>query len=30
MKNKQIVENVMAFFIAAEKLKTTMRHSWTS
>jgi 5'-deoxynucleotidase YfbR-like HD superfamily hydrolase len=30
MKNKKIVENIMAFFIAAEKLKTTMRHSWTS
>lgn len=30
MKNKKTVENVMNFYIAAEKLKTTMRHSWTS
>ena len=27
---KQTVKNLMAFFIEAEKLKTTMRHSWTS
>jgi len=30
MKNKQIIENLMSFFVASEKLKTTMRHSWTS
>lgn len=29
-KNKQIIKNIMAFFVMAEKLKTTMRHSWTS
>lgn len=30
MKNKQIIENLMSFFVASEKLKTTQRHSWTS
>src|SRR6185437_1767014 len=30
MKNKQIIKNLFTFFIEAEKLKTTMRHSWTS
>jgi putative hydrolase of HD superfamily len=30
MNNKQTIEHLMSFFIAAEKLKTTMRHSWTS
>jgi|ERR1700722_5373382 len=30
MKKKQLVENFIPFFVAAEKLKTTMRHSWTN
>lgn len=30
MKNENIIENLMNFFVAAEKLKTVMRHSWTS
>jgi putative hydrolase of HD superfamily len=30
MNNKQTIEHLMIFFVAAEKLKTTMRHSWTS
>jgi len=30
MKNNQILSSLMQFYIQAEKLKTTMRHSWTS
>jgi len=30
MKNKRTIANLFTFFIAAEKLKITMRHSWTS
>lgn len=30
MDNKLIISNLFAFYIQAEKLKTTMRHSWTN
>lgn len=30
MSKKQTIKNLLGFYIEAEKLKTTMRHSWTS
>ncbi|HWY80221.1 MAG TPA: HD domain-containing protein [Candidatus Sulfotelmatobacter sp.] len=30
MKKQQITNTLISFFVEAEKLKTTMRHSWTS
>lgn len=30
MKQQTLIKNLLAFYIEAEKLKTTMRHSWTS
>lgn len=30
MRREQTIKNIMAFFIEAEKLKTTLRHSWTN
>jgi putative hydrolases of HD superfamily len=30
MSNQALINNLFAFYIQAEKLKTTMRHSWTN